>query len=223
MPQAHYVGDSVAGVGIAPIMTETGGGAGGPTPVWDGRPESFADYKRGLKLLVLGTKKDDRGLLGPRIAAKLVGNAWANSGNLDLQKLATEKGVDYLVELLEEAMATIPGKTRGTSLYSYFSTHHRCKCETMRGYQNATLLKIREMEKATSEALTKKKIDHKPEDVKVPGVVHAVLLGQNGNASPGEEEHRDKSRRRSRLRGCEEGFCGIMERLHGLEPSPSER
>ena len=204
MPSAHYVGDSAATTGgIAPIMADASGGSGGHIPVWDGKPESFEDYKRGLKLLVLGTKEDERKLLGPRIAAKLVGNAWANSGNLDLTKLADAKGVDYLVTFLEEAMATIPGKTMGTSLYTYFTGHHRSRYETMQEYNNSTQLKIREMERAISEALTKKKIEHKPEDMKVPGVVHASR--KNGTEASGEEECGDQSRRRPRLRCRPEG------------------
>ncbi len=112
----HCVGESASSVGIAPAMAETRGGGGGHIPVWEGRPESFPDYERGLELLALGTKKDEREPLGPRIAAKLVGNARTNSGNLDLKQLATDKGVDYLVKFLEEAMATGPGRTMGTSL-----------------------------------------------------------------------------------------------------------
>ena len=59
----------------------------------------------------------------------------------------------------------------------------------MQEHQNATLLKIREMEKAISAQLDKKKIKHRGTDVKVPGVVHAFFYLERMGMRPQEKKN----------------------------------
>ena len=44
-------------------------------PSWNGNPFEFEDYKIGCERLVDGTKDEDQHLLGPRLAARLTGQA----------------------------------------------------------------------------------------------------------------------------------------------------
>ena len=45
-------------------------------PSWDGDVTRFDSYVMRVKLYVRGTKKDEKGLCGPRLMSKLHGRAW---------------------------------------------------------------------------------------------------------------------------------------------------
>ena len=58
-----------------PLPTMADSGGGGYIPSWNGNPLEFEDYKIGCERLVDGTKDGDQHLLGPRLAARLTGQA----------------------------------------------------------------------------------------------------------------------------------------------------
>eukprot|EP00959_Pyramimonas_sp_CCMP1952_P145083 3037678-Pyramimonas_sp.AAC.1 len=45
-------------------------------PYWDGDVAGFDSHVMRVKLYVRGTKKDEKGLCGPRLMARLNGRAW---------------------------------------------------------------------------------------------------------------------------------------------------
>eukprot|EP00959_Pyramimonas_sp_CCMP1952_P246712 5156481-Pyramimonas_sp.AAC.1 len=81
-------------------------------PSWDGDVASFDSYVMRVKLYVRGAKKDEKGLCGPRLMARLCGRAWQGVQKCDkLEGLDdTEedpstklpKGVSQLLQYLKE-------------------------------------------------------------------------------------------------------------------------
>ena len=159
----------------------------GYIPAWDGAPTSFADYERALNLVVLGTKKDDKPLIGPRAVARLKGNAWSNSSALDEEKLAAEDGVKYLLTFLKDAMAGAPTSSMAEKILQYFIHHHRKRYQSMQSYRNDTVTLIRELMTAIREALKKKKKDVTDDLIKIPDLIHSWFYIERSRLKPAEK------------------------------------
>ena len=95
-----YVGAEEAP--LPPVAMAEGGSS--YIPSWDGAEVSFKDFQRACDLLVIGTKGDDHGLLGGRVASRLGGAAWEWGEALDKTRLAQKDGVQYLLDYMESCL-----------------------------------------------------------------------------------------------------------------------
>lgn len=71
-------------------------------PTWDGDWSSFRIYELKVGLEIDSTKKDERKLLGPRLAKNLVKKGWDLLEDVDREKLRTDDGATYLLTYLKE-------------------------------------------------------------------------------------------------------------------------
>jgi hypothetical protein len=71
-------------------------------PSWSGDWATFKAFETRVSLEIDGTKKEDRSLLGPRIAKNLSAKAWEMLETVDREALRADDGADYLVKLLKD-------------------------------------------------------------------------------------------------------------------------
>ena len=98
-------------------------------PAWDGDVTSFDSYVMRVKLYVRGTKKDDKGLCGPRLMSKLQGRAWQgvqkyeHIDTLDSVEEDTDtklpKGVSQLLKFLREKSGILEVEDAGKYMRTF--------------------------------------------------------------------------------------------------------
>ena len=71
-------------------------------PTWSGDWSEWQDYVLRCELKADGLKKEDRELLGPRLASNLTGRAFDSLSEIDREKLKKEDGYKYLIQFLEK-------------------------------------------------------------------------------------------------------------------------
>jgi hypothetical protein len=76
-------------------------------PTWNGDRTTFSDYVLRVELRADATKKDDRFLLGPRLAGNLTGRAFDALGEVNREELRKEAGWKYLLDFLERGKEKI--------------------------------------------------------------------------------------------------------------------
>ena len=74
------------------------------TASWNGEPTTWNDYARQVRLCWERTPNHKKSLLGPELASKLTGRAWAVAPNLDHRKLGKKNGCKYLLMYLQERL-----------------------------------------------------------------------------------------------------------------------
>ena len=133
------------------------GGGSSYIPSWDGSELSFKDFKRACDLLVIGTKADDHGLLGGRVASRLGGAAWEWGESLDKVDLAKPTGVTYFLNYMEECLKGAKTADMGTYANGYMVTHHRRPGQSFPQYQMETTRLITAMRREIVQALKEAK------------------------------------------------------------------
>ena len=67
---------------------------------WDVDPAGWTDYCLKMCLQLEKTPRRKQGLLGPELASRLTGRAWAITAELSHRKLRKPPGVKYLLSFL---------------------------------------------------------------------------------------------------------------------------
>ncbi len=70
-------------------------------PTWSGDWSTFKAYELKVGFEIDATKKEERVLLGPKLAKNLGGKAWELIEEVDRAKLREEKGAEYLINFLK--------------------------------------------------------------------------------------------------------------------------
>ena len=109
-------------------------------PSWNGNPFEFEDYKLSCERLVDGTKDEDQILLGPRLAARLTGQAWLWQQDVDLNRtqLRSKLGVDYLMAFLKGKFDGDRHEGLGKSVGENFFVQHRAPGQGLIQYKTDT-------------------------------------------------------------------------------------
>ena len=72
-------------------------------PSWDGNPRGWRRYQREVSWYVLGTKKSQRALIGPRLVSKLTGPARLLAMSWSRADIAGPQGVQVMLRKLEQS------------------------------------------------------------------------------------------------------------------------
>ena len=72
-------------------------------PSWDGNPRGWRRYQREVSWYVLGTKKSQRSLIGPRLVSKLTGPARLLAMSWSRADIAGPQGVQVMLRKLEQS------------------------------------------------------------------------------------------------------------------------
>ncbi|CAK0911874.1 unnamed protein product [Prorocentrum cordatum] len=83
--------------------------SGSKIPVWNGEASSLESFEEKVKLWVLGTKKDDRIYLGPRLVQAMDEDSqqWFEAKKVSLDDLVKEDGAEKVVEALKGVRGTV--------------------------------------------------------------------------------------------------------------------
>ncbi|CAK0855319.1 unnamed protein product [Prorocentrum cordatum] len=78
-------------------------------PVWNGEASTLESFEEKVKLWVLGTKKDDRIYLGPRLVQAMDEDSqqWFEAKKVSLDDLVKEDGAEKVVEALKGVRGTV--------------------------------------------------------------------------------------------------------------------
>ncbi|CAK0814933.1 unnamed protein product, partial [Prorocentrum cordatum] len=78
-------------------------------PVWNGEASTLESFEEKVKLWVLGTKKDDRIYLGPRLVQAMDEDSqqWFEAKKVSLDDLVKEGGAEKVVEALKGVRGTV--------------------------------------------------------------------------------------------------------------------
>ena len=127
-------------------------------PSWDGDVTSFDSYVMRVKLYVRGTKKDEKGLCGPRLMSKLHGRAWQgvqkyeHIDTLDVVEEDPEtklpKGVSQLLKFLREKSGILEVEDAGKYMRMFMKETHRKPRMSMRDYLTQFEVEEDRMQKA---------------------------------------------------------------------------
>ncbi len=129
-------------------------------PWWDGEWSTFSDYTLRVELRADATKKDELGMLGPRLAGNLIGKAFDSLVDVNREELRKETGWRYLLDFLE----TKRGKEKIDLLGDLFSEFflrkesHRRENEDLSDYLPRFRQLVRRLEKAVRETGTDNRI-----------------------------------------------------------------
>eukprot|EP00435_Cladocopium_sp_Y103_P022333 s44_g5.t1 len=72
-------------------------------PSWDGNPRGWRRYQREVVWYVLGTKRNQRSLIGPRLVSKLTGPARLLAMSWSKADIAGPQGVQVMLRKLEQS------------------------------------------------------------------------------------------------------------------------
>ena len=103
-------------------------------PSWDGNPRGWRRYQREVAWYVLGTKKNQRALIGPRLVSKLTGPARLLAMSWNRTDIAGSNGVQSMMKKLE-ASPLVRRKLHNTAavMQQYF-TYKRIQGESVSAY-----------------------------------------------------------------------------------------
>eukprot|EP00959_Pyramimonas_sp_CCMP1952_P308171 6449606-Pyramimonas_sp.AAC.1 len=85
------------------------GQGGVKIPVWNGEASTLESFEEKVKLWVLGTKKEDRVYLGPRLAQAMDEDSqqWHEAKKVTLDDLVKEDGAERVVNALKGVRGTV--------------------------------------------------------------------------------------------------------------------
>lgn len=119
-------------------------------PTWDGQWGSFTDYVTRVELKADGTKEDELGLLGPRLASNLTNRAFDWLGEVDRAKLKEKDGYKYLLTFLESKRGQSKLDILGDVFAEFFlrKEAHRKDGEDLAEYETRFRVLMRKLDKA---------------------------------------------------------------------------
>ena len=115
---------------------------------WNGEPTGWNDYARQVRLCWEKTAKHKRKLLGPELASKLTGRAWAVTPNLDHQKLGKRNGTKYLLKYLQDRLCRTAIPDAGARLEDLLIRMRRPLGMAMSQWANEVLEGYRKVQRA---------------------------------------------------------------------------
>ena len=115
---------------------------------WDGDPSSWADYSRKVRLQWEKTEKHKRKLLGPELASRLSGRAWAVVPSLDHKLLQKKNGTKYLLRFLRDRLCRTAVPDAGAKLEELFIKMKRPAGMTMSEWANQVQESYRKVQRA---------------------------------------------------------------------------
>ena len=115
---------------------------------WNGEPTGWNDYARQVRLCWEKTAKHKRKLLGPELASKLTGRAWAVTPNLDHQKLGKRNGAKYLLKYLQDRLCRTAIPDAGARLEDLLIRMRRPLGMAMSQWANEVLEGYRKVQRA---------------------------------------------------------------------------
>ena len=83
---------------------------------WDGSPESWQDYCWKVRLQYEKTQDNKKRYLGPELASRLTGRAWAAVSGLDHERLRRKQGAKYLLKHLQDQLGRTAVPDAGSKL-----------------------------------------------------------------------------------------------------------
>ena len=123
-------------------------------PTWSGDWSDWQDYVLRCELKADGLKKEDRELLGPRLASNLTGRAFDALSEIDRDKLRKEDGYKYLIQVLEKTRGKEKIDLLGDSFTEFFvkKDTYRKDNEELADYEARFKSLQRKLEKALKES-----------------------------------------------------------------------
>ena len=115
---------------------------------WNGEPTGWNDYARQVRLCWEKTPKHKRKLLGPELASKLTGRAWAVTPSLDHSKLGKRNGTKYLLKYLQERLCRTAIPDAGARLEDLLIRLRRPLGMAMSQWANEVLEGYRKVQRA---------------------------------------------------------------------------
>ena len=115
---------------------------------WDGEPSTWADYSRKVRLQWEKTEKWKRKLLGPELASRLSGRAWAVVPSLDHRLLQKKNGTKYLLRFLRDRLCRTAVPDAGAKLEELFIKMKRPAGMTMSEWANQVQESYRKVQRA---------------------------------------------------------------------------
>ena len=115
---------------------------------WNGEPAGWNDYARQVRLCWEKTPKHKRKLLGPELASKLTGRAWAVTPSLDHSKLGKRNGTKYLLKYLQERLCRTAVPDAGARLEDLLIRLRRPLGTAMSHWANEVLEGYRKVQRA---------------------------------------------------------------------------
>ena len=122
-------------------------------PTWNGDWTTFSDYVLRVELRADATKKDDKFLLGPRLAGNLTGRAFDALGEVNREELRKEGGWKYLLEFLESRRGKEKIDVLGDLFTEFFvkKESHRKDGEDLTDYEPRFRQLVRRLDKAVAD------------------------------------------------------------------------
>ena len=126
---------------------------------WNGEPTTWNDYARQVQLCWEKTQEHKRKLLGPALASKLTGRAWAVTPDLDHRRLGKKHGCKYLLNILQDRLCRTAIPDAGSRLEDLLIRLRRPPGMSMSQWSNEVLEAYRKVQRALIRArqLTKAK------------------------------------------------------------------
>ena len=128
---------------------------------WDGDPAGWADYCRKVRLQFEKTPKRKQGLLGPELASRLTGKAWAITAELSHERLRKRHGVKYLLSFLKERLCRTAVPDAGVRLEELLMKLRRPPGMGMAQWSAMLLESYRKLQRS----LVRARIQTKPKDM----------------------------------------------------------
>ena len=129
-------------------------------PWWNGDWLTFSDYQLRCELRADATKKDELGLLGPRLAGNLVGKAFDSLVEINREELKKETGWRYLLDFLEKRRGKEKADLLGDTFTEFFlrPESHRKHGEELTDYEPRFRHLVRKLDKAVLDAGSEQKM-----------------------------------------------------------------
>ena len=115
---------------------------------WNGEPTTWGDYARQVRLQWEKTPSHKRKLLGPELASKLTGRAWAVTPSLDHKKLGKKHGCKYLLRYLQDRLCRTAIPDAGARLEDLLIRLRRPLGMSMSQWSNEVLEAYRKVQRA---------------------------------------------------------------------------
>ena len=129
-------------------------------PWWNGDWLTFSDYQLRCELRADATKKEELGLLGPRLAGNLVGKAFDSLVEINREELKKETGWRYLLDFLEKRRGKEKADLLGDTFTEFFlrPESHRKHGEELTDYEPRFRQLVRKLDKAVLDAGSEQKM-----------------------------------------------------------------
>ena len=115
---------------------------------WDGDPATWANYTRKVRLQWEKTFSWKRRHLGPELASRLTGRAWAVTYELSHEKLSKKNGTKYLLRYLQDRLCRTPVPDAGARLEDLLIRLRRPLGMTMSQWSNEVQEAYRKVQRA---------------------------------------------------------------------------